>query len=167
MHQRRRKDELYSLQYPLTIMSENNLFTIVRWVAGRNDSSTMRLMFQALFFFIISYGLRALKTLIIFCKIMINKKLGQQCKFQKVWKIALLQKLELRVLSLHEIMKKNNAWNIRHLVNESFVPSVQWASVLYWRLSDFRTNSVNLVVGVLFGRYRFMAGKSLVLKCNK
>ena len=96
-----------------------------------------------------------------------NKNLAQQCNFQKVWKIALLQKLELRVLSLHEIMKKNNAWNIRHLVNESFVPSVQWASVLYWRLSDFRTNSVNLVVGVLFGRYMFMAGNSLVLKCNK
>ena len=33
--------------------------------------------------------------------------------------------------------KKNNAWKIRHLVDESFVPVTQRASVLYWRLSDF------------------------------
>ena len=32
--------------------------------------------------------------------------------------------------------KKNNAWNIRCLVDESFVPSTQRASVLYWRLLD-------------------------------
>ena len=30
-----------------------------------------------------------------------------------------------------------NAWNIRRLVNESFVTSTQRPSVLYWRLSDF------------------------------
>ena len=63
--------------------------------------------------------------------------MGQQCNFQKVWKIALLQKLELRVLSLHEIMKKNNAWNIRCLVDESFVPATQQTSVLYCRLLNF------------------------------
>ena len=34
-------------------------------------------------------------------------------------------------------MKKNNAWNIRCLVNESFVPASHRASVLYCRLSDF------------------------------
>ena len=34
-------------------------------------------------------------------------------------------------------MKKNNAWNIRRFVDESFVPSTQRASVLYWRLTDF------------------------------
>ena len=37
--------------------------TSVRWVDGTNDSSTKRVMFQALFFFIISYRLGALKTL--------------------------------------------------------------------------------------------------------
>ena len=36
---------------------------------------------------------------------------------------------------------KNNAWNIRHLVNESFVPANQWTKVLYCRLSDFRMKS--------------------------
>ena len=36
------------------------------WVNGTNDSSTMRLMFQALFFFIISYKLRALKSLFFY-----------------------------------------------------------------------------------------------------
>ena len=35
------------------------------------------------------------------------------------------------------MMIKNNAWNIRHLVDKSFVPSTQGASTLYWKLSDF------------------------------
>ena len=35
-------------------------------------------------------------------------------------------------------MKKNNTWNIRHLVDESFVPVNQQTSVLYCRLSDFK-----------------------------
>ena len=81
--------------------------TLVRWDAGTKDSSTKRLMFQALFFFIISYRLGALKTLYFwkgFCK--------------KLW-------------------KNNNTWNIRHLVDESFVPASQQTSVLYWRLTDF------------------------------
>ena len=34
-------------------------------------------------------------------------------------------------------MKRNNAWNISCLVVESFVPSTQRASILYWILSDF------------------------------
>ena len=33
--------------------------TLGRWVDGTNDSLTKRLMFQALFFFIISYRLKA------------------------------------------------------------------------------------------------------------
>ena len=32
--------------------------------------------------------------------------------------------------------EKNNAWNIRHLVDESFVPATQRTSVLYCRLLD-------------------------------
>ena len=35
--------------------------------------------------------------------------------------------------------EENNTWNIRHLVDESFVPATQWHSVLYWRLSDLWT----------------------------
>ena len=34
-------------------------------------------------------------------------------------------------------MKKNNTWNIRRLVDKSFVPANQRTSVLYCRLSDF------------------------------
>ena len=41
-------------------------------------------------------------------------------------------------------MKKNNAWNIRRLVHESFVPVTQWPSVLYWRLSDLKTSFCNV-----------------------
>ena len=33
--------------------------------------------------------------------------------------------------------KKNNTWNISSLVDESFVPANQHASVLYCRLTDF------------------------------
>jgi hypothetical protein len=32
---------------------------------------------------------------------------------------------------LQEIIKKNNTWNIRRLVNQSFGPSTQQPSVLY------------------------------------
>ena len=32
--------------------------------------------------------------------------------------------------------EKSNTWNIRHLVNESIVPSTQRSIVWYWRLSD-------------------------------
>ena len=38
--------------------------TLDYWVDGPKNSSTKHLMFQVLFFFIISYRLRALKTLI-------------------------------------------------------------------------------------------------------
>ena len=37
--------------------------------------------------------------------------------------------------------KKNNTWNIRPLVDESFVPGNQETSVLYCRLSDLRSKS--------------------------
>ena len=35
--------------------------------------------------------------------------------------------------------EKNNTWNIRRLVDESFVPVTQRPSELYWRFSDFKT----------------------------
>ena len=38
---------------------------------------------------------------------------------------------------LQEIMKKNNTWNIRRLVDELFVPATQRPSILYGGLSDF------------------------------
>ena len=39
--------------------------------------------------------------------------------------------------------EKNDIWNIRRLVDESFVQSNQRPSVLYWRLSDFRCATWN------------------------
>ena len=49
------------------LKSENLQYnTLGRWVDGPNDSSTKRLMFQALFFFIISCRLIALKLFILF-----------------------------------------------------------------------------------------------------
>ena len=38
--------------------------------------------------------------------------------------------------TLHDFMKKNNTWNIRHLVAETSVQSAQPTSVLYSRLTD-------------------------------
>ena len=85
-------------------------FNMIRWLAGTNDSLTKHLMFQALFFFIISYWLRALKSLYFyFCKIIEKKKMNWNnfCKefCKKLW--------------------KNNTWNIKRLVDESFVQSNQ------------------------------------------
>ena len=97
--------------------------TLVCWADGTNDSSTKRLMFQVFFFFIISYKLRALKTLYFhFCNFI--KKLIERvfCNFARFY-------------------EKKNTWNIRRLVDadESFVPSAQGTSVLYCRLIDFNT----------------------------
>ena len=90
------------------------------WVARTIVSLTKGLMFQVLF----TYGLRALKTLYFyFCKIIKNEN---ELK-------GFLQRI------LQEIMEKNNTWNTRPLVDESFVPLTQWPTVLYWRLSDFIT----------------------------
>ena len=53
------------------------------------------------------------------------------CKFTKKNK-----KINLKVLQI--IMKTNdNTWNLKHLVDKSFVPANQRTSVLYCRLSDF------------------------------
>ena len=38
---------------------------------------------------------------------------------------------------MQEIIQKNNAWNIRRLVDEYFVPWTQQPSILYSRFSDF------------------------------
>ena len=104
-------------------LKSNNLQcnTLVCWAHVTNDSSTKRLMFQALFF-IISHRLRAFKTLYSYFEATLVRP-GENYR---------------RVLRNH---KKNNAWNIRRLVNESFVPPSQQTSILYCRLSDFKSNN--------------------------
>ena len=37
-----------------------------------------------------------------------------------------------------KILWEKNTWNIRHLVDKTFVPSAQRTSVLYSRLTDFK-----------------------------
>ena len=69
------------------------------------------------FFFIISYRLRALKTL-YFCK-MINKKLKR-----------FLQRILQEIMKKRIILGTSDAWLMSH--------SSQRPSDLYWRLSDFK-----------------------------
>ena len=75
--------------------------TLGRWVDGTIVSLTKRLMFQVLFFFIIS------------CKILCKNPFNLFSYFLK------------------------NIWNIRLLVDDSFVPSSKQPSVIYCRLTDF------------------------------
>ena len=37
--------------------------------------------------------------------------------------------------------KKNNVWNIRRLVDDSFIPSAKRTNLLYCRLTDFKSNN--------------------------
>ena len=93
-----------------------------RWViCPSNQASEV----PSIIFFIISYRLRALKTLYFyFCKF-IKKNWNDFCKefCRKLWQI-------------------NNTWNIRHLFDESFIPATQRTSEpVYYiencRISDF------------------------------
>ena len=77
-------------------------------------------MFQVLFFLIIS------------CKVLCKNCLN--LFFYKFTKIK-IKSFECPKSIRNYI--KNNARNIRHLVDESFVPANQRTSVLYYRLSDF------------------------------
>ena len=83
---------------------------------GTNESSTKSLMFQLLFFYTF-YRLRAPKTLYFYNFI---KKLENKLKGKNFARN-------------HE---KKNTWNIRRLVNDSFVPSSKRPSVLYCKLTD-------------------------------
>ena len=61
--------------------------------------------------------------------------------------------------------EKNNAWNIRHLVDDSFDPSSQQASVLYSRLMDFKPEPrrISIEERVLEGLHDI----SLHLSCSR
>ena len=86
---------------------------LVRWDKRLNNQASD---VPIIIFFIICYRLGALKTLYFYYKkINWNNFSKRSCK--KLW-------------------KKNNTWNIRRLVDESFVPAFQRTSVLYWRLTD-------------------------------
>ena len=80
-------------------------------------------------------GLRALKTF-YFCKV-IKKNTKLELK-------AFLQRI------LQEIVKKNNTWNIRRLVNETIVQSTQQTSVLYWRFPDYSSIYFDKITGAFW-----------------
>ena len=97
--------------------------TLLPWVAGTNDSSTKCLMFPSIIpFFIISC-----KTI---CKNCLN--LFIYFFFSKFTKINTKRFECPKSIRNYE---KNNACNIRRLVDESFVPATQQMSALYCRLS--------------------------------
>jgi hypothetical protein len=55
--------------------------------------------------------------------------------------IKLIERLSAKYFTRN--YEKKNTWNIRRLVDQSFVPLAQWTSVLYCRLSDLRENKTN------------------------
>ena len=57
-------------------------------------------------------------------------------------------------------MKKNNTWNIRRLVDESFVPLAQPTSVLYCKLTDFKSGDQTILNGPDLG---FSLGRAILL----
>ena len=91
---------------------------------GTNESSTKRLVFQVLFFFMIS------------CKIL--------CLFAYFFnKITKVKIKSFECPKSIKSVKNNDTWNIRLFVDNSFVPSSKQPSILYCRLMDFKSTVGN------------------------
>ena len=93
---------------------------IIPWLNGAMGQMTQQPSSDvpSIIFFIIFYRLKELKTLYFyFCKI--RRKLENRLKqfLQRMW-------------------KKNNAWNIRCLFDESFVPTTHWPSDPVYYIDD-------------------------------
>ena len=96
------------------------IFNIIHWVAGTIVSLTKRLMYYSFHNFL-QNSLQKLFNFFYF--LFFNIKKSFECP-----------------KSIRNYEKKNT-WNIRRLVNESFVPLAQPTSVLYCRLSDFKVRA--------------------------
>ena len=108
-----------------SIFKNPSIYNILRWVAWTMGQTNRRpsVWCSKYYLFYTFNRLRPLKTLYFyFCNFI--KKIRNKLK-------GFLQRI------LKEIMKKNNTWNIRHLVDDSFVPSSKGPSVLYCKLTDF------------------------------
>ena len=46
---------------------------------------------------------------------------------------------------MQDFMKKNNTWNIRRLVDDSFAPLARQTSILNCKLTDFRYESFSTI----------------------
>ena len=118
---------MFSLQFPgnsteirqSTIYYAGLLWRWDKWIFDQ-ASDVPRIIFYTF------YRLRALKTLYFyFCNfIKKNKKINWKDFFKEFCKKS---------------WKKNNTWNIRRLVDDSFVPSSNRPGVIYCRLTDFST----------------------------
>ena len=62
--------------------------------------------------------------------------------------------------------EKNNAWNIRCLVDELFVPSIQRPSVLYWRLSDFKCREISNTGKYILSTKYYDTNRIFICKCG-
>ena len=106
----------------------SSIYNIIRWYGSMTGQKTRwpSVWCSKHYFFIISYRLRADKT-IYFCFLNLqkNKKINWKGFCKKFCKI---------------LWKKNNTWNTRPLVNESFITLAQQTSVLYCRLTDFKVH---------------------------
>ena len=72
-----------------------------------------------------------------------------------------------------KILKKNNTWNIRRLVDDSFVQSAKLPSIIYLRLTDLKSmvghNVPTLIeIGLTYLEilFKFLPDLSCHFKCN-
>ena len=111
------------IKYEVAVIKSINLQynTLVHWANGTNVSSTKHLMLQVFFFShkILQSSLQKSFQFIVFIFSIKLKK--NEMSFECPKSVRNYEK---------------NTWNIRRLVDESFVLSVQWTSELYYRLSD-------------------------------
>ena len=106
------------------------IYNIICWFAGTNDSSTKRLIFKVLFFFIIS------------CKILFKNPFIFFYIFPKIKSFecnTYVQACNLLFYfqSIKMILGPSAAWSMRQ--------STQQPSVLYWRLLDFKWSLMGLL----------------------
>ena len=114
---------------------------IARWLGGTNDSSTKRLMFQVLFFFrnFLQNSLQKLFQFIFLFFYNFTKTLYFHfCKFIKKKFKGFLQR------TLQDFINKNNTWNIRRLVDESFVPSTHDQGIIMKIVGFLRGSLCNI-----------------------
>ena len=113
------------------LKSDNLQYNMLgRWVDGIIVSLTKCLIFQVLFFFMIS------------CKILCKNPFNLfSYLFYKITKIEIKS---FECLKVYKKYKKNNTWNIRLLVDDSFVPSYKQPSVIDWRIFGLKTNAKHL-----------------------
>ena len=94
-------NRLKHIQFCLALKNPT-IFNIIRWVAWMDDSWTKILMFQVLSLVFHIFLQNSLQKLFQFIFLFFYKKRNKECFYEK-----------------------NNAWNIQHLVDESFVPANQ------------------------------------------